>query len=256
MKESGLLVKKDKYTILIIILSVLLVISLIVGSTFAWFMSSDSASQSIVLGDPVEMIIVDENNADSEDLPMIIPGNRLVPGMQITVLAKVLFTQSNTPALLRAKIGTRITGSTADVGDIAILETQLEAAMGSAVATSGTQKWVYNSSDDWWYYLGNELIEGNVEQSIMKRIDATGETVNERLVTFFSSSFIFPYVVGNEFANSDVEFSVEFQAIQGYLPAYTDELLIGENETDPTLAGFRKNRIANVVDVFNEAFAG
>lgn len=250
-----MLVKKDKYTILIIILSVLLVISLVVGSTFAWFMSTDTASQSIVLGDPVEMIIVDENNADSEDLPMVIPGSRLVPGMQVTVLAKVLFTQSNTPALLRAQIGARITNSTADAQDIADIETQLTAAMGSAVSSAGSAKWVYNSGDDWWYYLGANVIEGTTDQSIMARIDATGETVSSRLVTFFSSSFVFPYVVGNEFANSDVEFSVEFQAVQGYLPAYTEELMLGENEFAP-LDDYRINRIANVVDIFNEAFAG
>lgn len=251
--------KTNRYTILIVILSVLLAISLIVGSTFAWFASSDAASRTIILGDPVKLNIVDSDNnvieGDGFNLPITIPGNKLLPGMQVNVLARVLFDQSNTPALLRAKIGVTVENSNASTQDITSLETQLNLAMQGSVETTGFYKWVYNSGDGWWYYLGENNIETTVNQSELKRIVNTGATASSRTVDFISDSFIFPYTVGNTFAKSDIVFAVEFQGVQGYLPAYDEPALIGENEfINGEFTTFRINKIANVIAVFEEAF--
>jgi predicted ribosomally synthesized peptide with SipW-like signal peptide len=255
-----LVAKTSKYTILIVILSVLLAISLIVGSTFAWFVSSDTASSSIVLGDPVELNIVDLNNqiitGDNKNLPIIIPGNKLLPGMPINVLARVLFTQSNTPALLRAQVNVSVLNVPEDPENQEEIDNQTDAlleALNDSLAGSVDANWVYSSTDQWWYYIGSNAIETNILETVVYRIDNESEYEADRRVTFMSGSFIFPYFVGNLFSNADIKFEVEFQAIQGYLPAYEDALLQGENEFPYT--GFRYNKIKNVVDVFNEAFS-
>ncbi len=252
--------KSNKYTILIVILSVLLAISLIVGSTFAWFASSDSASRTIVLGDPVRLNIVDADNniidGDGYDLPIVIAGNRLLPGMQVNLLARVLFDQSNTPALLRARITVGVEDSSATPSEITQLETDLNLSLRGSVAVIGANKWVYNSGDGWWYYLGSNPVETPTAQSELQRIDSTSTTASNRTVDFISNAFIFPYYVGNTFANSNIVFAVEFQAVQGYLPSYDEPALIGENEfINGSFTGFRLNKIANVAEIFNEAFA-
>lgn len=257
LRGSQVVVKANRYTILIVILSVLLAISLIVGSTYAWFTSSDTASRTIVLGDPVELNIVDANynivDGDQYTLPIVISGNRLLPGMQINMLARVLFTQSNTPALLRARLTITVDNTQADVS---ALEEDLNDAVTNAIDTTTYQKWVYNPADGWWYYLGVNEIQNTVTHSMMERIVCTGTSDASRSVTFMNDSFNFPHNVGNDFSNAEIIFSLEFQAVQGYLPAYDEIENIGKNEyIEGSPTGFRLNTIANVSDVFDEAFS-
>jgi len=58
MKESK---EQNKYTSLIIVLSVLLAISLVAGATFAWFASSQEKLRTISLGDPVVVNIAQDS---------------------------------------------------------------------------------------------------------------------------------------------------------------------------------------------------
>ena len=66
----------NKYTSLIIVLSVLLAISLVAGATFAWFASTDRNVTTINLGDPVVVNIAQNDNGeilpDGADLPFTI----------------------------------------------------------------------------------------------------------------------------------------------------------------------------------------
>ena len=248
----------NKYTILIVILSVLLAISLIAGTTFAWFISTDVASRNITLGDPVELNIVDATGTeivgDGHNLPITIAGSRLMPGMQINVLSRVKFTQSNTPAILRAKIEVSITNATATQQEIDTLQAQLQQDVNGIVVSSGLLKWVYNASDEWWYFVGSNSVLAPVEYTELQRINTEGVTDESRMVTLINSAFTFPSNVGNEFANALITFNAVFQGLQGYLPAYDGELT-DENEL---IGGFyyRRNRISNVYEIFNEAFGG
>lgn len=253
-----MLVKSRQYTILIVILSVLLAISLIVGSTFAWFTSSETASRTIVLGDPVILHIVDTEgepiNGDSGRFPIIISGANLLPGMQIKMLARAVLKQGNTPALLRARVGINIYSPSGQEAISPVTISQVlndlnNGAHGIMNAVDSNKWWHH---EGWWYYLGSEgtIINGN---HVLERIDMTeGDT----FITFIDSadSFNFPLYVDNSFANAQVQFTLEFQAIQGYLPAFDDDLTGDGNEVlDGNIkSGFRWNTIPNILEIFEE----
>lgn len=254
--------KSNKYTVTIIILTVLLAISLVVGTTFAWFASNDTASRTITLGDPVELNIVDQtlNSSDSFKFAFI-AGDLLVPGMKINVFAKAQFKQSNTPALLRAKINVSVKDSTASPQDVADLQASLNASLQDTVATTGNYKWVFNggeNGDGWWYYLGtNQIVTEDITQSVMQRIYNSNEDKSLRTISFIDGYFIFPTTVGNTFAHSKLTFTFEVEGLQAILPSFDEPDKINENEPiGSPFEGSRINKITNVASVFNAAFAG
>jgi predicted ribosomally synthesized peptide with SipW-like signal peptide len=253
--------KSNRYTVTIIVLSVLLAISLVVGTTFAWFASNDTASRTITLGDPVELNIVDQelNSSDSFKFAFI-AGDLLVPGMKVNVFAKAQFKQSNTPALLRAKINVAVKDSTASPQDIADLQASLNASLQASVATSGNYKWVFNGGEDgdnWWYYLGtNPVVTEDITQSVMQRIYNNNEDKALRTITFIDGFFIFPTSVDNTFAHSKITFTFEVEGLQAILPAFDEPGSSSENEPiGSPFEGSRINKIANVSNIFNAAFA-
>ena len=126
MKESK---EQNKYTSLIIVLSVLLAISLVAGATFAWFASSQEKLRTISLGDPVVVNIAQDSTGvikpSGAEIPFTIAGNHLLPGMKVNTYAAVKFQQSHTPAVLRVKLTATVEGGTASTDEIADLATEL-----------------------------------------------------------------------------------------------------------------------------------
>lgn len=256
--------KVNGYTIAIIVLSVLLTISLIVGSTFAWFYSTDSANVTLQFGDPVVLRIVDEANQDIDlddgTLPISFPGAYLVPGMNIDIYAAAMFDVSNTPALLRAKFDVDITGGTATEGEIAALVSVLNASLDGVVQGSGANKWVFIQSGtlgevgeenegDWWYYLGpNAKQIGDLGESVVEKIDNSSAS---NTIEFINSALQFPIDVNNLFAGAQISFNVTFQSLQGVLPAFTDPTKVAENDG---ATGYRLNKVKNIYSVFESAF--
>ena len=263
-----MIAEKNKYTVIIVVLSVLLAILLVAGSTFAWFASNQTASRTITLGDPVRITLIDregENLAGQNSFPITIAGNNILPGMRIDMLARARLDQSTTPAILRARVSVVVRDvltATQEEQDEVDRINQLLFNVVNGVGThtgvvdqSGPYKWAfYQGSGDtagWWYYLGSNITNlENAEQSVLARVDSTSADPADRLVTFIDNSFIFPRV-DNLFANSNVEFRVTVQALQGYLPP-----IAGEDSQNEIIGDIvrRINTINNVRELFNSAF--
>lgn len=265
--------KAANYTIVIIILSVLLAISLVVGSTFAWFYSVDNATVNLTFGNPVALSIVQNETLgqDAETLPISISGNYLIPGMNIDIYAGAMFTRSTTPAILRVNFDIEITGGTATAQDKESLRVMLLESLSILVQNTGDGNWAFvphNSevrsgeftTGDWWYYLGTNNIQnptGSETQaealgkSMLINLDTNGVTAASRTVTFANGNLVFPKSVNNIYAGVSIKFSVIFQSLQAYLPAYSTPGMEAENNIH---TGYRYTKIANVYDIFDGAF--
>ena len=248
MRESKEL---NKYTSLIIVLSVLLAISLIAGATFAWFASSQDKSKAITLGDPVVVNIAQDRDGNlrpvGAEIPFTINGDHLLPGMKINPYAAVKFQASLTPAILRVKLSVTVEGGTASTDEIS----QLVSEINQQIATqgygfsSGAANWMLDTDSGWWYYTGGEVNDFvTPKNSVLKSIDCSGAP----LITFMDPAqdqvVYLPSYVDNKFATASVTFWFSVQAVQAILPSDSEE---GD--------GFMINTIANAEHVFEEAFA-
>lgn len=96
--------KIDVKTIALVVVSVLLVVSLTLAGTMAWFTANDSATNSeIVMGQALS-ISIDETGAETGKFDIEVSGTQLLPGSLIAPLMKINFAQSTTAAVLRVKI--------------------------------------------------------------------------------------------------------------------------------------------------------
>ena len=247
----------NKYTSLIIVLSVLLAISLVAGATFAWFASTEREVTTITLGDPVVVNIVEQTDgtilADGAELPFIINNQRLMPGMQIKTFASVRFQESKTPALLRVKLNVSVESSGASSAEVADLVENLNNQIIDKALKFDTELyslplWVLDTSTGWWYYTGGDSLDNNdTKNTLVKAIDCTTGPVIDFLNPYTKSqSVIFPTTVDNKFSSSKVTFWFSVQAIQAKIPVSEDD----------TTGEFVVTTIRNVEDVFAEAFAG
>ena len=249
----------NKYTSLIIVLSVLLAISLVAGTTFAWFASSEKKATTISLGDPVVVNIAANSGGDilmdHEELPFVINNERLLPGMRINTFAAVKFRESTTPALLRVRLSVSVEGGAASQDEIRELAEELnnqihtKASLVSYVGGDGDAiiPWIYDSSTGWWYYTEGQNDFSNVKNSTVKEIDCTLGPVVDFLNPYTKNQFLLlPSSIDNRFTSAKITFWFSVQAVQALIPA---------SEEDPT-GTYLETTIANVESVFTEAFAG
>ena len=251
MKESK---EQNKYTSLIIVLSVLLAISLVAGATFAWFASSQEKLRTISLGDPVVVNIAQDSTGvikpSGAEIPFTIAGNHLLPGMKVNTYAAVKFQQSHTPAVLRVKLTATVEGGTASTDEIADLATELNQQIydkAYGYIEEGA-KWMLDPTSGWWYYTGgsnNDFV--TPRNSICESINCEEGPLLEFLDPYKKDQYVYlPSYVDNKFATSVITFWFSVQAVQAIIPSDSD---------DPN-SGFMVNTIDNVEKVFKEAFAG
>ena len=125
--------KMSSSTVAIIVLSILLVASIALGVTLAYFSASADVTGTITLGDPVNISITQGGSA----VTSLTFTNDAMPGTVYDQAIGVLVPENTSPCLLRAKILlTNEDGSTTDV---------------TATATSS---WVENDADSYFYYNG------------------------------------------------------------------------------------------------------
>ncbi len=247
----------NKYTSLIIVLSVLLAISLVTGATFAWFASSEREVTTVTLGDPVVVNITEKTDGtilpDGAELPFTINNVRLMPGMQIKTYASVKFQESKTPALLRVKLNISVESSGATTTEVAELINSLNNQIIDKALKFDTEKyslplWVLDTSSGWWYYTGGKSLDNDdLQNTLVEHIDCeTGPIVDFLNPYSKGQNLIFPTEVDNKFSGAKITFWFSVQAIQAKIPVSEDD----------TTGEYMVTTIRNVESVFNEAFAG
>lgn len=242
----------NKYTSLIIVLSVLLAISLVAGATFAWFASTDRAVTTINLGDPVVVNIVEKDDgtilADGAELPFVINNERLLPGMRINTYAAAKFQPSMTPALLRVKLNVSVEGGSASQAEITELAEALNSQIFAKASFDGEgYPWCYDTETGWWYYTNGNNDQQDYKNSLVENINCETGPIIEFLNPYTKNQYLLmPSDVDNKFSTAKVTFWFAVQAVQALIPASDD---------DPT-GTYLVTTIRNVERVFNEAFAG
>ncbi len=270
-----MLTKNNTYSILIVVLSVLLAISVIAGVTFAWFYSGDFASYRLTLGDPVTIKVIDRDNIPTDGVLDVstseqIGSGMLLPGKPIHMHARAMLDQSNTPAIIRARVEVEATSEGGELtqADINALNASLNASVTGLIGASN--KWIYSenmvyrieggietgeliSDGGWWYYTNTNPHLTPHEDSELFRVISDTPVQNDRIIDFIVGTFNFPTSLDNKYANAEINFTVVFQALQGKIASTSD--VPGEPE-DPLspYVGFIKNKVKDVQPIFHYAF--
>ncbi len=140
--------KIDFKTIALIVVSTLLVVSLTLAGTMAWFTAQDDAAGDLNMGQAIDMSIETISEGEFEivvDGGQLLPGMRFAPNLSINVAAPAA--GQTTAALLRATFTVSVDGSDESAEATALLS----AFQARVTAATG---WVYNSSDEQFYYIG------------------------------------------------------------------------------------------------------
>lgn len=223
----------------LVALCLMLGIFLSVGATIAWFAGSDTANSTMFLGGPVNVVLTNsEGTITSGDntLTTTIARSALLPGMAIDfqALAKVTSTDANpTPALLRAKVTCVVQNDTAGVVNNALND---EIVRVITMRTNSTDGWLKNGDYYYWCSAGT----GEAGNAVMADIATSSAGTS---ITFINDRIILPgKEITNASADSEVTFTVLFEAVQAFLP---DSTGVDQAHT-----------ITNADKVFTEAFEG
>lgn len=221
-------------TIALIVVSVLLIMSLTVTATLAWFMDSDSAnSPDIMMGERVEVTIDRTTRSDltgggapgktGENFDIIMFAEELVPGMKVAPNLRVYIMPSSTTVVLRVQLTVSVTPGSGnpDAGDV----TQLEADIIAGINAMLGSDWFYydfNTGDDepgWYYYLGTE---GSASTYVMTRTaEGVGGSGGTKLVDGYDAEFVNPTNRKTTAGASTVMGTIDSSdADEGGLPVY------------------------------------
>lgn len=229
--------KINRGTIIIFVLSMVLLVCLCVTTTLAYFAGKQTSNTTLILGGPVRVSIIDNNNNDTYgqgNLVMNIKGGRenLLPGIGIDMhaIANVTSSKNNpTKALLRAILDIDI------VGDLNEQETAyVETIIRDQVSNSLTLRidsneqgardgWVYHTDGCYYYCSQTKIINEVGQEFIVLAPILTNEAGLG--VPFINGTLQFPTKpYTNEYADIEITFTLKFQAIQ--------ENLVDENYKD------------------------
>lgn len=241
----------NRGTIIIFVLSMVLLICLCVTTTLAYFAGKQTSNTTLILGGPVRVSIIDNDNNDTYgqgNLVMNIKGGReyLLPGIGIDMhaIANVTSSKNNpTNALLRAILDIEVIGNLSEqenrnveimIRDQVSKSLTLRIDSNSQGARDG---WVYHTDGCYYYCSQSKLIDEVGQEHIVLAPVLTNETGLG--VPFINGTLQFPTKpYTNEYANIEIKFTLKFQAIQ-------ESLVNEEYEHIP-------NTIDNVAMILNE----
>lgn len=199
--------------LIIAMLSVLLLASVAVGGTMAWFLDQKTASSTLTMGGAVNINIAPDNKYDTEAAAVTFSGSNLVPGQPIESKVFVNMAQSTTKAFFRLKV--EITGT-----DAGTLTTEFNDQIKAAAAAKGWKL----GNDQYYYYVGTEpaVDNSNVatvesDSTVMEEVDATAAA---KSITFLDGTVNVPTDWTNDVALKSVTVKFTAEAIQStYLDA-------------------------------------
>lgn len=243
--------------IIIILLSILLVISLILGASFAWFADQNTGTSTMTMGGK---IIIKLENSEAKTATFV-DETGLMPGAKVESDVNVFIGQSTTPVFLRTKIdidiapkddsftlsentknmaintfNSGIQSMINDTGTLFLSSSDLtgqdENGSGHSfgnVVTKGA-KWIYYEG---WYYLVSvdQSMDATMPEDIQLLNIYTGNA--SLLLSFVKGNFYLPGVEwGNELKDCDLTFDITAQAIQIFQTQKDgEERAIYHNET-------------------------
>lgn len=219
--------------ITIIILSVLLVVSLGVGASFAWFSNQNSADTTMTMGGK---IIISLQGSDDSKTATFVNKTGLLPGTTVESDVNIFISQSTTPCFLRAKIDITVEPKT----DITLSENSKQLIIdtfndGIQTIIDKTGTLFIESSDltggenfgniipkgarwllyDGWFYLVS--VDQDLDATEPEDIELLNIfTGNQNLLlTFVKGYFNLPGVEwGNDVEDCDLTFDITAQAVQ------------------------------------------
>lgn len=219
--------------IVIIVLSVLLVASLGLGATFAWFSNQNSADISMAMGGK---IIIKLENSESRSATFV-NKTGLLPGMNVESDVNIMIAESSTPCFLRAKFDITVEpkdnsftlsdGSKKqiidtfndgiqkiinDTGTLYISSSDLTGGENFGNIITKGAKWLLY---DGWFYLVS--VDQNMEATTADEINVlnifTGNS--SLLLTFVKGDFNLPGLEWqNDLKDCNITFDITAQAIQ------------------------------------------
>lgn len=218
--------------IAIIILSVLLVVSLALGASFAWFANQNGADATMTMGGK---IIIRLENSEAKSASFV-NKTALLPGTKIESDVNVMISESNTPCFLRAKIDITVepkTDITLSEGTKRLIIDTFNDGIQKMIDDTGTL--FLQSSDltggehygniidkgarwilyDGWFYLVSvdQDLEATTPEAIQLLNIYTGNA--SLLLKFVVGNFYLPGVEwGNELKDCDLTFDITAQAVQ------------------------------------------
>lgn len=229
------------------LISCILAIFLVVGTTIAFFFDSDWGSSTTqmsghvrieAVGNPVTGGKYTAPNGDTynsiedvngysklvinlqDDYPV------LVPNMEMYIYANCRILQSNTNPLLRAKMELLLTEiDVSDDGennasDIHSAITDIYGQFSDIILNDEWVKYtVPGETQEYFYYIGNiNQTAGNVGDYLMKPINVSD---NDAYIHFIDEPVVFPSYVDSSYSGFGVQIVITFEAIQDYIPDTT-----------------------------------
>ena len=197
--------------IAIIVLSVLLLMTLVTGVTFAWYTRIVSEMLGVSLSHPVEIYITDDLNVPqggSVTLPL--EEAKILPGTKINMKLGFVMGMENrpsSPAFVRVQL--KITSNAlTDMGGDIITDGLIEFNTGGSTPSPVSSDWVevdFGEADGgkWWVF------SENVDGQILAKTAYNGEEH-----TFLDGQIRISTKLTNIFANKDINIDYIVSAIQ------------------------------------------
>ncbi len=235
-------------SVIIIVLSVLLAISLILGASFAWYTDKSTAQATLQMGGSVDVALLDLNTSnEAEDKLTIVTtdGKPLAPGRQVRLNAQAKLTESSTPSILRFSIALSITNYNLTADGETLTEEQMQEKIDVITAqimqsitntlnttTNQTHKW--RSYNGYFYYVGDISNPTTTADNAwtLKEIDNTtmGQTIplfDDTIITLPGSE------LDNHFQQSSLVMTITVQALQSILYDHDSLVALTSGNVEP-----------------------
>ena len=221
---------------------ILLLLSVFIGVTIAFFANSEFATSLLGMSGKVKIEAVGKGNKSIEDnstCNLEIQLDRdygvLIPNMPITIYANCKVKRSTTKPLLRAKFQVTVLDKYGnpyvETGEN-LVSIDIYTMLSHIVLDNDS--W-YLHTDGYFYYI-QTLNEENKENSILQEVDATTE---DTIVNFLNNSTIrIPSYIDDSYSGLSIKIKIVFQAIQNYIHDNNGNKL--------------PNTITNSLKIFNE----
>lgn len=207
-QENNNLVNSQR--IMIILLSVLLLVTLVSGVTFAWYTRIISEMLGVTLSDPVEIYITDDMSVAQGTQTLPIEETDILPGTKINMkLGFVMGMEGkpSSPAFVRAKL-TVTSDALTDMGGDIVTDGLVDFDNGSSKPNPISSDWVEvdfgeNDGGKWWVF------SENIDGRIMARTAYDGD-----VHTFINGQIRISTKLTNVFANKNINIDYTVSAIQ------------------------------------------